>query len=59
MMGSYAPKPEIEEIKFPPNEAPSGMLARGTYDVHSKFIDDDGTTHLEFQWKFEIKKDWN
>lgn len=38
--------------------APSGMLARGTYNVRSRFIDDDGSCHLEWDWVFKIKKDW-
>jgi Rho GDP-dissociation inhibitor len=58
MIGSYGPSLEIYEKKFLPEEAPSGMLARGHYDVKSKFVDDDNTTHLEFNWSFSIKKDW-
>jgi Rho GDP-dissociation inhibitor len=38
--------------------APSGMLARGKYSASSKFVDDDNVTHLQFDWTFEIKKDW-
>ncbi|KAI9376401.1 immunoglobulin E-set [Aspergillus egyptiacus] len=61
MLGSYAPntteKP-IYEKKFQPEEAPSGMIARGHYNAVSKFIDDDDKTHLEFEWSFDIAKDW-
>lgn len=39
-------------------EAPSGMLARGHYNVRSRFVDDDGHIHLEFQWSFDIAKEW-
>ncbi|KAI9821750.1 MAG: hypothetical protein M1827_002331 [Pycnora praestabilis] len=39
-------------------EAPTGMMARGSYTATSKFIDDDNNTHLEFEWAFDIKKDW-
>ncbi|KAF9309092.1 hypothetical protein BGZ91_007554, partial [Linnemannia elongata] len=53
MIGSYAAKPD-----FLAEEAPSGMLARGHYEVKSKFIDDDKTTHKEWSWSFDIKKDW-
>ena len=38
--------------------APSGMLARGEYSVSSSFVDDDKKTHLQFDWTFEIAKDW-
>jgi Rho GDP-dissociation inhibitor len=51
--------------QFPLEEAPSGMLARGSYKVKSRFIDDDGQCHLEWEWvqdllikNMEIKKDW-
>ena len=44
--------------KFPIEEAPQGMLARGTYKVKSRFVDDDNHCHLEWSWTFEIKKDW-
>ena len=44
---------------FLPEEAPSGMLARGTYHVKSKFVDDDQVTHLTWEWDMEIKKEWD
>ncbi|KAE8146393.1 immunoglobulin E-set [Aspergillus avenaceus] len=61
MLGSYAPntsdKPSYEK-KFHPDQAPSGMLARGHYNAVSKFVDDDENTHLQFEWAFDIAKDW-
>jgi len=61
MIGSYPPntteKP-THEMKFAPEEAPSGMLARGHYEAVSKFIDDDDHTHCQFEWSFDIAKDW-
>ena len=39
-------------------EAPSGMLARGHYTAISSFVDDDKKTHLQFEWSFDIAKDW-
>lgn len=61
MLGSYAPnttdKP-LYEKKFNEEEAPTGMLARGHYDAVSTFVDDDNTTHLRFDWSFDIAKDW-
>lgn len=58
MIGSYGPAGTVYEKKFPTETAPSGMLARGHYTVRSKFIDDDNKTHLDFEWNFQIKKDW-
>ena len=62
MLGSYAPDPQrINTIVFPKREweqAPSGMVARGTYNAKTQFVDDDHVTHLEFSYKLHIKKDW-
>jgi Rho GDP-dissociation inhibitor len=53
MLGSYAPG-QNNEKKFPLEEAPSGMLARGKYEARSKFTDDDGHSYLDFDWSFEV-----
>ncbi|KAI8580160.1 hypothetical protein K450DRAFT_238457 [Umbelopsis ramanniana AG] len=58
MIGSYGPNAEPYEKKFQTEEAPSGMLARGHYEAKSKFVDDDNVTHMEWNWSFDIKKDW-
>ncbi|XP_048757816.1 rho GDP-dissociation inhibitor 1-like isoform X2 [Ostrea edulis] len=59
MVGSYGPKETAHEYLTPIDEAPSGMLVRGTYTVESKFTDDDKNSILEWKWKFEIKKEWD
>ncbi|KAF0540262.1 E set domain-containing protein [Gigaspora margarita] len=59
MIGSYGPSEDPYEKKFMIEEAPSGLLARGHYEAKSKFIDDDGFTHCEWNWSFDIKKDWD
>lgn len=41
-----------------PDEAPTGMMARGHYEAVSKFVDDDNNTYLKFEWSFDIKKEW-
>ncbi|KAK9457112.1 immunoglobulin E-set [Dipodascopsis uninucleata] len=60
--GSYSPNtmdnPYYEKT-FLEEEAPSGIIARGTYDVSSKFIDDDKINHLQFSWTLNIKKSWD
>ncbi|KAJ5587275.1 Rho GDP-dissociation inhibitor [Penicillium hispanicum] len=61
MLGSYAPNTDQKpfyEKKFAEEEAPSGMMARGHYNAVSKFLDDDDNTHLQFEWSFDIAKDW-
>ncbi|KCV72745.1 hypothetical protein H696_00324 [Fonticula alba] len=58
MIGSYAPQLEPHTKSFHPEEAPSGMMFRGNYVGHAKFTDDDGNIYLEWEWPFEIKKEW-
>jgi hypothetical protein len=53
MLGSYAPG-QIHEKKFPLEEAPHGMMARGSYQARSKFTDDDRHSYLDFEWSFEV-----
>ena len=62
MLGSYAPDPAKTNIViFPRREwenAPAGMMARGTYTCKTEFVDDDKNTHLTFSYKLVIGKDW-
>ncbi|XP_034242831.1 rho GDP-dissociation inhibitor 1 [Thrips palmi] len=58
MVGSYPPKTEIQSYTTPAEEAPAGMMARGSYSVQSLFTDDDKHEHLKWEWCFDIKKDW-
>ncbi|CAG2182530.1 unnamed protein product, partial [Oppiella nova] len=58
MVGSYAPKTEVQSYTSPMEEMPTGLLARGTYNVKSLFTDDDNHQWLKWDWNFELKKDW-
>uniref|UniRef100_A0A8C7ILE3 Rho GDP-dissociation inhibitor 1 n=1 Tax=Oncorhynchus kisutch TaxID=8019 RepID=A0A8C7ILE3_ONCKI len=58
MVGSYGPRPNEYDFLTPLEEAPKGMLARGTYNIKSKFTDDDKHNHLSWEWNLNIKKDW-
>jgi len=61
MLGSYGPSQDGKPYtsNFPPEESPSGLLARsGTYIVRSRVIDDDRETHLDFEWSFKLAKEW-
>jgi len=58
MVGSYGPKMELQSYTTPVEEAPSGLIARGSYTIKSLFTDDDKNEHLKWEWKLEIKKDW-
>jgi len=61
MIGSFPPsttdKP-VHTTTSVPEEAPSGMIARGHYEATSKFVDDDDHVHLKFDWSFDITKEW-
>ena len=58
MVGSYAPKQEIQSYTTPLEEAPAGLLFRGEYNVSSLFTDDDKNVHLKWEWKFKISDEW-
>ncbi|XP_075686800.1 rho GDP-dissociation inhibitor 3 isoform X3 [Rhinoderma darwinii] len=58
MVGSYGPRVEPYEFLTPLEEAPKGMLVRGTYHMKSWFTDDDNTQHLAWEWNINIKKAW-
>uniref|UniRef100_A0A8C5R117 Rho GDP dissociation inhibitor beta n=1 Tax=Leptobrachium leishanense TaxID=445787 RepID=A0A8C5R117_9ANUR len=59
MVGSYGPRAEEYEFLTPTEEAPKGMLARGTYHNKSNFTDDDNHNHLTWDWNLSIRKEWN
>ncbi|KAM8930198.1 rho GDP-dissociation inhibitor 2 [Pelodytes ibericus] len=59
MVGSYGPRPDEYEFLTPMEEAPKGLLARGTYTNKSCFTDDDGHEHLKWEWNLSIRKEWN
>ena len=53
--------PHLQLLTAPavePETAPAGMVGRGHYKAISKFVDDDNVTHLQFEWAFDVKKDW-
>lgn len=57
--GSYPPNTTTTpfyEVQLPESEAPSGLLARGSYSAISKFVDDDKNVHLTIPWNFQITK---
>ncbi|EEB08220.1 rho GDP dissociation inhibitor Rdi1 [Schizosaccharomyces japonicus yFS275] len=56
MIGSYSPSKEAYEYTTEPEEAPSGMLARGHYEASCRFVDDDKVTHKQFKWAFNLVK---
>ncbi|CAF1207312.1 unnamed protein product [Adineta steineri] len=58
MIGSRAPSNELQTYVSELEQAPSGMLSRGSFLVKSKLIDDDKNTFAEWEWNLVIAKDW-
>jgi len=58
MIGSYGPRKEVYKYMTDKETAMKGMLARRTYNVTSKFIDDDKYCHISWDWKFKIASEW-
>ena len=59
MVGSYGPKTDPHTFTTPVEDAPSGLIQRGSYNITSKFTDDDKNIYLEWQWVLQVKKDWD
>eukprot|EP00271_Cylindrocystis_brebissonii_P008740 TRINITY_DN23225_c0_g1_i1.p1 TRINITY_DN23225_c0_g1~~TRINITY_DN23225_c0_g1_i1.p1 ORF type:complete len:215 (-),score=68.15 TRINITY_DN23225_c0_g1_i1:581-1225(-) len=58
MLGVYAPQVEPYVFTTEEETTPHGMLARGHYTAKTVFSDDDGKVYLVYDYKFDIKKDW-
>ena len=59
VLGSFAPVPsKLYVIELAQEETPGGMLYRGEYKGKSMFIDNDGIVHMQFEYTFNIKKQW-
>ncbi|XP_029454926.1 LOW QUALITY PROTEIN: rho GDP-dissociation inhibitor 1 [Rhinatrema bivittatum] len=56
--GSYGPREEEYNFLTTPEEAPKGLMSRGTYCIKSEFTDDDKIVHLSWAWNLKICKDW-
>lgn len=55
VIGSFAPQADAHVFALDSMVAPSGMLARGKYRARSKFVDDDGTVHLDFEYNLSAR----
>eukprot|EP01090_Pellita_catalonica_P020952 TRINITY_DN770_c0_g2_i1.p1 TRINITY_DN770_c0_g2~~TRINITY_DN770_c0_g2_i1.p1 ORF type:complete len:196 (-),score=49.05 TRINITY_DN770_c0_g2_i1:64-651(-) len=62
MLGSFSPSgKELRTVVIPRRdweEAPGGLLGRGSYKGKHRFLDDDGKCHLEYDYAFTIAKSW-
>jgi Rho GDP-dissociation inhibitor len=58
MIGSRAPSGELQKYVGEVEQAPSGVLSRGSFLVKSKLTDDDKNIYAEWEWNLVIGKDW-
>merc|ERR1712087_41279 len=59
MVGSFGPKAEAQEWRANVAETvPSGMMARGTVTIKSRFSDDDKNIIKQWTWTMKVSKDW-
>jgi len=58
VIGSYGPSKDVMTYTFPEDNVPNGALVRGAYTAKARIVDDDDNIHLEMDWAFEIKGDW-
>jgi Rho GDP-dissociation inhibitor len=59
ILGSRAPSSDIQTYVSDLEQAPSGVLSRGSFLVKSKIIDDDKNVYAEWEWNLVIAKDWH
>lgn len=59
MLGVYAPQEEPYKFVTEEDTTPHGMMARGHYTAKTLFSDDDGKVYLEYNYKFDIRKEWD
>ncbi|THH05645.1 hypothetical protein EW146_g9850 [Bondarzewia mesenterica] len=57
MLGSYGAQADPRNVTVVQDEFPSGLLARGEYNVKSRVTDIDGEVYAEWEWMFKIGKE--
>ncbi len=57
-LGSKAPSSELQKYVGDIEQAPSGILSRGSFLVKSSITDDDKNVYAEWEWNLVIAKDW-
>ena len=56
--GSRAPSADLQKYVSEVEQAPSGILSRGSFLVKSALTDDDKNNYAEWEWNLVIAKDW-
>lgn len=58
MLGSRAPKGELQEYVSEKEVTPSGMMARGKFSMKAQILDDDKNIYAKWESTLEIAKEW-
>jgi Rho GDP-dissociation inhibitor len=58
MIGSKAPSNDLQTYVGEIEQAPSGLLSRGSFTVKSALTDDDKNVFAEWEWILVIAKEW-
>lgn len=58
MIGSFACGEKLIKYRMPEESAPSGMMMRTSFSAQGKLQDDDDKVHAQWNYAFEIKKNW-
>lgn len=58
MVGSRAPKGELQEYISEKELTPSGIMSRGKLNMKSSILDDDKNVYAKWEWCLEIAKEW-
>ncbi|CAH8611969.1 unnamed protein product [Schistosoma rodhaini] len=56
MLGNFRPQGHPHIWTSDPEEAPKGVLSRGSYKIVSQFIDDDKAEYITWKWCINIVK---
>ncbi|MEV7425891.1 MULTISPECIES: hypothetical protein [unclassified Streptomyces] len=62
MLGSFGKQDKEHTVRFPRHgwqEAPSGILSRGSYTAKASFVNDDEKEVAQFEYAFDIKTNWS
>ncbi len=59
ILGSKAPSNDLQTYVSEVEQAPSGILSRGSFLVKSTLTDDDKNVFAEWEWNLVIAKEWH
>jgi len=58
ILGTYAPLKDVQYVDIIAEEVPKGFFSRGKYLGKAMIVDAKGIVHMQYEYKFEICKDW-